>query len=140
MPLFLIFPSVLVMIIISVIHFYWMFGGKWGLSAVVPEKVGGGAVFRPKLVETFIVAIGLLVLSFLLLAQIDLIPFLKPNMITRWFCIIFSFVFFIRAIGDFKYLGFFKKIKHSTFSKYDTLFFSPLCLYLGSSFMVAWIL
>ena len=37
-------------------------------------------------------------------------------------------VFFLRALGDFKYIGFFKKIRNTSFAKSDTWFFSPLCL------------
>ncbi|KRE83053.1 hypothetical protein ASG89_13045 [Paenibacillus sp. Soil766] len=42
----------------------------------------------------------------------------------------------LRAIGDFKYLGFFKKVKHTSFSYYDTRFYSPLCLFLAISFLL----
>ena len=44
---------------------------------------------------------------------------------TGW---IISILFFIRAIGDFKYVGFFKKVKQTTFGEMDTTYFSPLCL------------
>jgi hypothetical protein len=37
----------------------------------------------------------------------------------------------LRAIGDFNYVGFFKKIKHTKFGKNDTKYFSPLCLTIG---------
>ena len=47
---------------------------------------------------------------------------------TGWFIAI---IFILRAIGDFKYLGFFKKINHSDFAKSDTKLFSPLCLTIG---------
>ncbi|WP_281635816.1 DUF3995 domain-containing protein [Flavobacterium marginilacus] len=37
----------------------------------------------------------------------------------------------MRAIGDFNYVGFFKKIKLAKFGKNDTKYFSPLCLIIG---------
>lgn len=37
-------------------------------------------------------------------------------------------VFLIRAIGDFKLIGFFKRIRDSRFSRWDTFAYSPLCL------------
>ncbi|WP_422091165.1 DUF3995 domain-containing protein [Tenacibaculum ovolyticum] len=40
-------------------------------------------------------------------------------------------VFFIRSIGDFNYVGFFKKTKNTMFAKNDTNYFSPLCLFLS---------
>ncbi|QGH33915.1 DUF3995 domain-containing protein [Gracilibacillus salitolerans] len=110
-----------------------------GKTASVPEKVGGGASFTPRIIETLIVALGLLLVGFMLLAQFNAIPFYYPNILTKMFCIVFTFVFFLRAIGDFKYLGFTKRIKDSTFAKYDTRYYSPLCFYLGISFLLVWL-
>lgn len=135
----LVYSSVVVLTLISFIHFYWLLGGKWGITASLPEKVKGGALFTPRIIETLIVAIGLLFVGFMLLVQFSAIPFLKPNIITESFCIIFTVIFFLRAVGDFKYLGFFKRIKHSTFAKYDTRYYSPLCLYLAFSFLLVWL-
>jgi hypothetical protein len=36
-------------------------------------------------------------------------------------------VFALRAIGDFRYVGFFKRIRDSKFARLDTLAYSPLC-------------
>lgn len=56
--------------------------------------------------------------------------FSKPSiLITIKF--FFGLVFLQRAIGDFKYIGFFKKFKHSNFSRLDRLVSSPLCLLIG---------
>lgn len=134
---FFIYVSAIMLIMISFIHVYWAFGGRWGSSAALPQKVGGGVVFKPRMPETLAVACLILIVSFILMAQSESLPFFKANPFTEWSCIICAFVFFIRAVGDFKYLGFFKKIKHSTFSEYDTWIYSPLCLYLAFSFMIA---
>jgi Protein of unknown function (DUF3995) len=40
-------------------------------------------------------------------------------------------IFIARTIGDFKYAGFFKKIKDTDFGKMDTQYYSPLCLIVG---------
>jgi hypothetical protein len=41
-------------------------------------------------------------------------------------------VFILRAIGEFNYVGFFKKIKHTEFAKADSKIFSPLSLGIGA--------
>ncbi|WP_366946859.1 DUF3995 domain-containing protein [Desulfosporosinus nitroreducens] len=38
------------------------------------------------------------------------------------------FIFLLRAIGNFKTIGFFKKRTGTKFSLWDTFLFSPLCL------------
>ncbi|MFA9457559.1 DUF3995 domain-containing protein [Halalkalibacter sp. AB-rgal2] len=136
---FLVYSSVAALTFISFIHFYWLFGGRRGLTAVLPEKKEGGALFTPRLIETFIVAFGLLLVGFMLLVQFGAIPFLQPNILSKVFCIIFTFVFFLRAIGDFKYLGFTKKMNDSVFAKYDTRYYSPLCLYLAITLLLVWL-
>ena len=45
--------------------------------------------------------------------------------IRLWFI---PFIFIIRAIGDFRYLGFFKEVKSTEFGTMDTWLYSPLCL------------
>jgi hypothetical protein len=39
--------------------------------------------------------------------------------------------FLLRAIGDFHYVGFFKRQRESRFAKLDTLVYSPICLLLA---------
>ena len=39
-----------------------------------------------------------------------------------------SVVYLARSIGEFCYLGFFKKVRHTDFGRLDTLIYSPLCL------------
>jgi hypothetical protein len=134
-----IYLSVIILGLVSVLHFYWLFGGTWGLQSSLPEKVEGGAVFTPRWIETLIVAFGLMGMAFILLAQNHLIPFFTPNSFTKWSSIIVTFIFLLRAIGDFKYMGFFKRIKNTNFSKYDTKLYSPLCLFLGLIFMTSWL-
>ncbi|MFA9559961.1 DUF3995 domain-containing protein [Evansella sp. AB-rgal1] len=136
---FFVYSSVAMLTLISFIHFYWIFGGRWGINAAVPEKVGGRYLFAPRIIETLIVALGLLFVGYMLLVQFNAIPFFQPNVWTKTICILFTIVFFLRAIGDFKYLGFFKRIKHTTFAKYDTKYYCPLCLYFGTSFLLVWL-
>jgi hypothetical protein len=46
---------------------------------------------------------------------------------------ILAILFALRAMGDFHYVGFFKKVKSTPFALYDTKYFSPFCLYLSLS-------
>jgi len=40
-------------------------------------------------------------------------------------------VFLARAIGDFRFVGFFKRVHGSRFAHWDTALYSPLCLVIG---------
>ena len=54
-----------------------------------------------------------------------------PDWIIKYGGWIIPIIFILRAIGEFKYVGFFKRIKQTEFGKLDTKFFSPLCLTIG---------
>ncbi len=40
-------------------------------------------------------------------------------------------IFVLRAVGDFHYVGFFKRVRGSVFARRDTWVFSPLCVVLA---------
>jgi len=115
----------------SIIHFYWAWGGAFGLSSAIP-KIVGSKDFKPPTWATFLVAMLLLSLAFLsiLLSWSDQIVIPYISLVGY----LVSAVFIIRSIGDFKYVGFLKKVYNSRFAKLDTLYFSPLILLLGISF------
>lgn len=53
--------------------------------------------------------------------------------------LVLALVFLGRAIGDFRLLGFFKRVHGTAFARLDTLVFSPLCLLLAIAiFTLAW--
>ena len=124
--------SVLLLFLISAIHVYWAFGGKWGISGVIPTKNIDQKVMSPPFIATLIVAIviaGFAIIYAKKLALFSSITF--PNWVNIYGIYIVAGVFIARAIGDFTYVGFFKRIKNTKFAKNDTLYFSPLCLFLG---------
>lgn len=44
----------------------------------------------------------------------------------------------IRAIGDFKYVGVFKKVQRTGFARNDTKIYTPLCVIIATiSFLIA---
>ncbi len=120
---------------LSVLHFYWAFGGKVGVDKVVPT-VDGKPMIEPGVIITVFVAVALLgfgVIAYFLGFR-DLKSILYGNYIiyVGWFL---AGVFALRAVGDFNMVGFFKKVKSSEFSKYDTKYYSPLCLLLSFAFV-----
>ncbi|WP_042478095.1 DUF3995 domain-containing protein [Bacillus ndiopicus] len=118
--------------IIALLHIYWAFGGHWGTSVVIPSKVGTQhAAFHPRRFGTCLVALLLFCASSIIAIQGGLIQILQANKLSSIACLVCAIVFLIRAIGDFRYVGFFKTIRHSRFAKYDTWLFSPFCIFLS---------
>jgi len=121
----------LIFIFLSSLHFYWGLGGKWGATAVVPTKENSEKVMNPKMLECFVVAFALLGFAFFILAKSQILSFKLPDWLLGYGVWALSLLFILRAIGDFKYVGFFKKIRSTKFGQLDTKYYSPLCLVIG---------
>ncbi|UNK16143.1 DUF3995 domain-containing protein [Paenibacillus sp. N3/727] len=132
MKLVMTLSTVSLLALISIIHVYWAYGGRWGIQAAIPSRAGEyKPAFVPGKVGTLFVAILILIVCFILLIQGGYTHYFIANTITRIGCIVCASVFFLRAIGDFRHIGFFKKINHTVFARNDTWLYSPLCLYFG---------
>jgi glucan phosphoethanolaminetransferase (alkaline phosphatase superfamily) len=121
----------LIFLFISAIHFYWAFGGTWGSDSVIPTKENKEKVFDPSVFATILVAVGVLFFGLFILVKSGLLAFNSAMWLNQYGLWIIASIFTIRAIGDFKYVGFFKKIKQTKFGKNDSKYFSPLCLLIG---------
>lgn len=126
----------MVFLTLSAIHIYWSLGGKWSSDAVIPIKGNCKKVFTPGAFSTFLVALGLLSFGSFILLKAALLKFQIPLWLDQFGLWIIAGIFFIRAIGEFKYVGFFKKIKHTQFGRNDTKYYSPLCLIIGILIMI----
>jgi len=121
----------LIFMILGGFHFYWIFGGIMGINKVIPSI--NNTTKKPTIpkLATLIVALVLTSFSLLYLLKSGLINFDISPRITTYSYTFIPLIFILRAIGEFKYLGFFKKIKNTEFAKADSKFFSPLCLGIG---------
>lgn len=128
----------LILIIIGLLHVFWVMGGSWGLNAALPNNDDSSMpVLRPGMLGTLFIALLCFFASLLLLVQIDFFSHIQSSHLSKWLCIAGGIVFLLRAIGEGKYVGFFKKIKHTRFAKQDTTIYSPLCVWLGLIFLLA---
>ncbi|MBC7774789.1 MAG: DUF3995 domain-containing protein [Phycisphaerae bacterium] len=126
--------------LLSGLHFYWMLGGNWGLAQALPTTESEGKrMLNPGPLACLGIALGLLGFA---CYNVSLgIGFMKdrPFWANKWVIWAIAGIFLLRAMGDFRYVGFFKKVKNTEFGKMDTKWYAPLCLYLGlSSAWIGW--
>lgn len=129
----------LLFIFIGMLHVFWAFGGSWGVNSVLPTNDDDNKlpVLQPRMIGTVFIGLLCFFASVLLLVQIDLFSVIKTSPFSKWLCIAGGIIFLLRAIGEGKYVGFFKKIKHTRFAKQDTAFYSPLCVWISLIFFLA---
>ncbi|RZJ53213.1 MAG: DUF3995 domain-containing protein [Flavobacterium sp.] len=127
---FIVFLLFFIFTFLSSIHVYWAFGGKWASETVLPSKNDNVPLFRPRIVSTFIVAFGLFCFGLFYLIKFGFVLLNLPLWINQYGLWIITFIFLVRAIGDFKYVGLFRKFKKTTFGINDKKYFTPLCLFI----------
>lgn len=119
---------IIIFSVLALIHFFWASGGQWGFESALPTDEEGIRMLNPKKSDSIFIGVVLSLCGLFYWSTI-----ISPNIILpRWFknmgLWFIPIIFALRAIGDFKYIGFFKQVKSTEFAKLDTWFFSPLCL------------
>jgi len=130
----------IIFLILGGFHFYWLLGGKWGVRKVIPTmKDNKNAVDIPKF-ATLIVGLILVSFGVMYLIKSGLVNIQIPNWISHYGYWIIPSIFILRAVGEYNYVGFFKKVKNTEFAEADSKIFSPLCLTIGLMGMLIQIL
>lgn len=126
---------------LALLHAYWAAGGQWGSDAALPRvpAPGSGAdasqpmvrAFSPGPGATLAVAATLALVAVLVVLRAGLLGWRIEHEALRWAIAGVAAAMLLRAIGDFRLVGFFKRVNGSRFARLDSLLFSPLCLALG---------
>ena len=116
--------------LLAALHVFWAFGGTWGAGAAVAE-IDGRPRFVPSRGATLAVAAALIGAAVVVLARAGLILGFVPRWASQGAAGVLGAVFVLRAVGDFRLMGFFKSVRGTRFAVRDTWVYSPLCLVIG---------
>lgn len=128
----------LIFVALAALHVHWALGGRWGSNGVVPDRGGGSKekLFVPGKAMTLLVAAGLFAFATVAVLRIA-VPAFEP---VRYAVAAVGVVFLLRAIGERRYIGIFKRVRGTTFAKNDDRIFIPLCLFLGGTSVLSFFL
>ncbi len=126
-----------VMAALAGLHVVWALGGVTGNSAVIPSR-NGVPVMRPGRVSTIAVAVGLAIAAFVALAAAAVVPWPMPSIPASIGCFVLAALFAARAIGEFRFVGFFKRERGTEFAWWDTRVYSPLCFAISAGYAILW--
>lgn len=104
---------------------------RW-LEVAVPH-IGNRPAFVPSRPGTLAVAFALAACALLVLGQIGFLGAVAPVWMFRTGTAVLAVLLAARAIGDFRLVGFFKRVRGSTFARLDTWIYSPLCVALATA-------
>jgi hypothetical protein len=123
--------------VLSFFHLYWAAGGRFGSGAAIPT-VGGERIFTPSPFGTILGAAALFAAMLVVLGRVKILGAFVPSRIFYFGTWAISLLFLLRTIGDFHYVGFFKSITDTNFARWDTILFSPLCLFIAvAAFLIS---
>lgn len=120
----------LIFVALAAWHFRMALLPGAGASGAVPS-VAGKPLFAPSARATVLVGVVLLLFACLVAATAGLLQVGIPVRVLSWLCYALALSLLARAVGEFKYVGFFKRVRGSKFAKLDTVLYSPLCLLLA---------
>ena len=120
----------LAFVILALWHFYMALVPRSGTAGAVPS-VEGRPLFTPSRKATVGVGVVLLLFSALVAATAGLISVGLSRKALSWLSFTLAIGLLARAVGEFKHVGFFKRVRGSRFARLDTLLYSPLCLLLA---------
>jgi hypothetical protein len=117
---------------LAVVHVRWAFTGPGASSAGIPTRADGSPVLNPGPVAALGVAALLLASAWLLLERaglgLDLLTAPMPAIGTAGVAVILL----LRGIGDFRYVGLFKRVRDTPFARMDSRVYTPLVLALAA--------
>ena len=121
-----------ILALLSLLHVYWAVRGTGGTgSAALPER-DGKPLFVPGPASSLAVAALLAAAAGIVLQRAGVGPQWLPDRLNRIGVWTVAAVFLLRAMGDFRYVGFFKRVRGTRFATLDTFLYSPITLMLGA--------
>jgi hypothetical protein len=120
-----------VFVLLALWHVRMAFAKATSQGGAVPS-VDGKPLFVPSRRATLLVALVLLLFAVLVAATAGIIPLGLPLAVLSWLSYALALGLLARAVGEFRYVGFFKRVRGSRFAFLDTLVYSPLCLLLSA--------
>jgi hypothetical protein len=88
------------------------------------------SVFEPSRLAAASVGVALRLLAAVVLMRSANLPAILAPSILQW-AVSIAFVTLLRAIGDFRLVGFFKQVRNSDFARMDAACYSSLCVLLA---------
>ncbi|MEO8856630.1 MAG: DUF3995 domain-containing protein, partial [Burkholderiaceae bacterium] len=116
-----------VFVLLAAWHVRMALSPRTARGIAVPS-LAGRPLFVPSTRATLAVAILLLVFAVLVAAAAGILAVGVPLRVLGWLCYALALGLLARAVGDFTYVGLFKRVRSSAFARLDTQIFSPLCL------------
>lgn len=121
---------------LSALHYAWSARPRLVNPELVVPYSAGRPLFRPGPKSNRAVSLILLGMAGILTAA-SFNPVPRVGRFLKVVSFLISLIFALRSIGDFRYIGFFKRRRNSKFARLDSTIYSPLCVFLALGSLLA---
>lgn len=121
-----------VLIALSVLHLRWAFGGR-AEGPAIPSRADGTPLFRPGPLASLSVAGALALAAAIVLARGQLMPADAQSAAVRLGTWGVAIAFAARTVGEFRYVGLFRRVRGTPFARWDAWVFTPLCAVIAAA-------
>lgn len=119
-----------VLFLIAALHLYWAIRGV-GAGAGVPSRPDGTPAMRPGRLAALAVAAALSLAGLIILGRAGALETGMPSAVLRVGAWSVAATFATRTIGEFRYVGLFRRVRGTPFARWDGWVFTPLCFILA---------
>jgi len=123
------FAATIILMLIAAIHFYWAMGGSAGKAGAIPT-IGATPIFAPTRHAAAAVGGASFLMAALVAATGGAAAPSAPALPIA--SALLALAFAARAVGDFRYVGFFKQVTGGAFTRRDSYLHSPLRLLIAT--------
>jgi hypothetical protein len=117
--------------VLAALHFYWAAGGRLAMQGALPT-VGDRPVFEPGPLAAAAVGCALIAAAIVSALRGGLLSLDLPAWFSHLGTWVLALLFAVRAVGEFRYVGFFKRVRGTLFACRDSLIYSPLCVLIAA--------
>ena len=113
---------------VLLLHLYWALGGKRLLPVVVPiHRATRRPTFDVGRFSAGLVALALTHAAWTLGAAAELWQTPWSAHTNRYLVYLWTGIFVLRVVGDFRFIGLFKGVRGTPFARADDWLFTPVC-------------
>lgn len=110
------------------------------MDKAVPVTKEGKNAINPGPFACIMVGLALMFTALFYLVKVSAMANHVPGALRKYFGKFVALIFFLRAMGDFKYCGLSKRVKGTEFAKWDSILFTPICLKISSiAIIIEWL-
>jgi hypothetical protein len=124
--------------LVLMLHVYWALGGRRLLPGAIPSHPDTQVrAFDPGRLGATLVAVALTHALYTLGAATGLWGAPWSFTVTRYSTYVWTALFVLRVVGDFRFFGVFKRVRGTPFARADSWLFTPVCALVGVGFGMA---